>query len=117
MPEGPIPFTFDQSLARSPNRRRVLMALSSLGEASVGQLSRHTGVSWTRVKWILFGHPPYYSKELSLVGVGMAMVKPGRGLAVEITTRGRRKSRSVARRWARVAQARAVLRALEPDKS
>ena len=117
MPEGPIPLEFDRSLNRARNRRRVLLSLSSLGEASVGQLARHTGIPWTRVKWILFGHPPSYSRELSLVGVGMAAVKPGRGVGVEITSRGRRKARSVARRWARAAQLRVALRSLEPDKS
>lgn len=111
MAAGPIPFEFDVSLLRSPHRRRLLMALSSLGEASIGQLGRHTGLSWTRVKWLLYGHPPYYSVELSLVGAGMAIAIAGRRRrAVAITVRGRRKARSIASKWTREGLARAFVR-------
>lgn len=97
-----------KSFMRSYYRPRLLMLLSSLGEAYVGQLARMLRIPPNRVLALLEGDPAQgYSVDLALVSLGLAAAKAtvGRGRAYEITTKGRRKARSmaagVARRTAR----------------
>lgn len=72
---------------------------NSLGEGYPRQLARALGVDPTRVRWMLHGKPPYYSVELSLLAQGLVEeVKTNSGRVYAITTRGRRKARSIARR-------------------
>ncbi|HVL47649.1 MAG TPA: archaellum operon transcriptional activator EarA family protein [Candidatus Thermoplasmatota archaeon] len=92
----PIASEFERSLRRSRVRTRLLLSLSSLGEAYVGQLARHAGTTWPRARAALFGGPGY-RPALSLVGLGLASVEPSAfGRRIRITPRGRRKARSVA---------------------
>ena len=98
----PLSLDSARSLARSRHRLRLLLAISSLGEAYLNQLAKHTGLSATRVRWLLYGRPPYYREDLSLVGLGLVReVNGARGRSFAITPRGRRKARSVAAAWAR----------------
>lgn len=88
-----------KSFMRSYYRPRLLMLLSSLGEAYVGQLARALRIPPRRVAALLEGAPEQgYSVDLSLVRLGLAVRRPtvGRGRAYEITTKGRRKARSMA---------------------
>src|SRR5438067_9520926 len=62
----------ERSVARSRHRMRVLVMLSSVGEAHPGQLARLCGLSTTRIKWIMGGHWPQYSPELSLISLNLA---------------------------------------------
>lgn len=103
----PIPAAHEKSLRRSRVRLHVLLALSSLGEAYVGQISRLRGIPWGRVKACLLGKPPGYRVELSLVGLGLVKERRSRaGTMFVITTAGRRKARSVTKAWARRRSAR-----------
>ena len=98
-----------RSFIRSRYRKRLLLLLSSLGEAYVGQLARGLGISHARVLALLEGDPEAgYARELALVELGLAQPRrtpAKRGRAYEITTKGRRKARSVAAARARRAQA------------
>ena len=97
----PIPSEFERSIHRSRHRLLVLLTLSSLGEAYVNQLSRHTGIRPSRVRAVLVGKPPSYRVERSLVHLGLAReVGRGEGRAFEITSKGRRKARSFASAFA-----------------
>jgi len=98
----PIPPSHERSVRRSRVRLQVLLAVSSLGEAYIGQVSRLTGIPWPRVKWALLGHPPQYRVELSLVGVGLVREKiTPAGTVFAITSAGRRKARSITQALAR----------------
>lgn len=83
--------------------------LSSLTEAYPRQLARAVGVDSQRLRWMMEGHLPEYSPSLSLFALGLAKeeVREGRRLYV-ITTKGRRKARSIAARMARLAEQRAA---------
>jgi predicted transcriptional regulator with HTH domain len=66
----PIPPASYRSTVRCPARERLLLAVSSLTEAYTGQLARMLGLTPKRVKWIMHGHPPQYSVDLSPMGLG-----------------------------------------------
>lgn len=87
-----------KSFRRSFYRARLLLLLASLGEAYVGQLSRMLRIPPARVLALLHGDPERgYAAELALVALGLAQEKPTpRGRAYEITSKGRRKARSIA---------------------
>lgn len=88
-----------RSFRRCEPRRRLLLLLSSLSEAYVGQLGRIMELPHARVLALLEGDPDRgYSAELSLVRLGLAVEKPTivkRGRVYEITAKGRRKARSM----------------------
>lgn len=87
-----------KSFRRSYYRARLLLLLSSLGEAYLGQLSRMLRIPPKRVAALLYGDPERgYCKELALIELGLAREKATfRGRAFEITDKGRRKARSIA---------------------
>lgn len=96
-PMEPIANETWKSFVRSPRRKRLLILLSSLGEAYLGQLARLLGAPPHRVKALLHGRPPSYSEDLSLVELGLARERwTAQGRAYEITPKGRRKARSLA---------------------
>lgn len=102
-----IPFDVFQSCLKSAHRRRLLVFVASAGETYVGEMARHLRVSKGLVKMLLFGRPPYYSEELSLVRLGLLRPiyrsdRPG----YEITPLGRRKARSLAASMRRRAEKR-----------
>ena len=75
---------------------RVLVMLSSVGEAHPGQLARLCAISTNRLKWVVEGHFPEYAPELSLISLCLAeLVATPHGRVYRITERGRRKARSV----------------------
>jgi len=93
-----------KSFMRSYYRARLLLLLSSLGEAYVSQLARMLRIPPSRVLALLEGNPALgYSNDLAIVTLGLAVAKPtvARGRAFEITTKGRRKARSMAAGFAR----------------
>lgn len=93
---NPIGSEVERSLSRSRQRMRVLVMLSSVGEAHPGQLARLCSISINRLKWIMFGHHPAYAPELSLISLQLAeLVFTPHGRVYRITERGRRKARSV----------------------
>lgn len=101
-----------KSFMRSYYRPRLLLLLSSLGEAYVGQLARMLRIPPRRVLALLEGDPAQgYSVELALVTLGLAASKPttGRGRAYGITTKGQRKARSMSASVARRTQRRAEM--------
>lgn len=107
----PVSSAAELSVHRSRLRERILLALSSLGEAYLGQLARGTGLPASRVKWCLYGYPPRYRVELALIPLGLAEERQGPvGRHFVITTKGRRKARSIVARRARVAEAKAMRR-------
>ncbi len=61
---NPIGSEVERSLARSRHRMRVVVMLSSVGEAHPGHLARLCGLSANRLKWIMEGHWPQYAPEL-----------------------------------------------------
>jgi len=119
----PIPNETWRSCIRSGHRKRALLIFSSLGEAYVGQIARILGIPHSRVMAVLYGDPPAYSPELGLVTLGLVeerrTVKGGRAFA--ITSKGRRKARSIvagkARRGARDAVAAAPAPAAPPPSA
>lgn len=89
----------ERSIRRSRVRMRVLIMLSSLGEAYPRQLAKATGLDSTRLQWALHGHAPQYKPELSLASLGLVrerMTPAGR--VYECTSKGRRKARSLTAR-------------------
>jgi len=107
-----------RSFMRSYYRSRLLLLLSSLGEAYVGQLARMLRIPHGRVVALLEGDPDQgYSVGLALVPLGLARRKDtlARGRAYEITTKGRRKARSVTSSVARRAPQRAPAVAPVPE--
>jgi predicted transcriptional regulator with HTH domain len=89
----------ERSVRRSRARMRVLILLSSLGEAYPRQLAKATGLDATRLKWILHGHLPQYKPELSLIPLGLVRERAsGTGKVYECTNKGRRKARSLTAR-------------------
>lgn len=73
--------------------------LSSLGEAYPAQLARAVGLPQHKLGWVMEGREPYYSTRFSVVGQGLArVVESSSGRVYQITTRGRRKARSLTRR-------------------
>ena len=87
------------SVQRSRVRRRVLLMLSSLSEAYPSQLARACGLTPTRLAWVLHGRAPYYRPELSLFALGLARERrTPTGRVYEITTKGRKKARSLTAR-------------------
>lgn len=93
----PIPVVAARSTRRCRNRQRALLLLSSMGEAFPAQLADALGVSTWALHGLMHGRLPYYSVDLALVPAGLAVVRwgPG-GRHYAITTRGRRKARSLA---------------------
>lgn len=93
----PIPNETWRSFQRSRYRRELLLTMSSLGEAYLGQLARMLGIRPSRVLALLYGRPPNYRVDLGIIPLGLvrekATVRGGR--AWEITSRGRRKARSM----------------------
>jgi predicted transcriptional regulator with HTH domain len=104
----PIPPASYRSTVRCPARERLLLAVSSLTEAYTGQLARMLGLTPTRVKWIMHGHPPQYSVDLSPMGLGwVEEARDDRGGRIyRITPKGRRKARSIVAHKARQAMRR-----------
>ena len=83
-------------MTRSRLRLRLLLVLSSLGEASLAQLAHAAGIPPHRAKCILFGRLPGWSPERALVPCGLAREVPTpRGRKFEVTTEGRRLARSI----------------------
>ncbi len=93
----PIPNETWRSFRRSRYRRELLLTISSLGEAYLGQLSRILGIRPSRVLALLYGKPPGYRVELAAIPLGLVREKVTvrGGRAWEITPRGRRKARSM----------------------
>lgn len=105
----PLPAKTDESMRRARNRERVLLMLSSLGESNVTRLGRTCGIPPSRVKWIMHGHPPHYSVELSLAELGLATrVETKTGRVYAITDLGRRKARSITASRIRARERRAA---------
>jgi predicted transcriptional regulator with HTH domain len=94
-----------RSFVRSRTRRRVLLALSSLSEASPSQLARAARVDERRLRWVVHGHLPEFSPGLSLGGLGLVVegVSDAGFRVFRITAAGRRQAHGL-----RVRQARAV---------
>jgi predicted transcriptional regulator with HTH domain len=106
----PIPSVYERAMRRSRHRQRLLLTLSSLGEAYVGQLARSLKLPRERVKALLMGDPPKYRSDHSLVELGLAeRVVTVHGVVFKITTAGRRKARSVAASLARRGVKNAVI--------
>lgn len=98
----PIPASTELSLRKSRGRRVVMMSLNAVGETYLGHLARMTGIERNRVRYILHGRLPYYRLDLSLVAQGLVEpVLTATGRIYRITTKGRRKARSLAKRVAR----------------
>lgn len=78
---------------------RVLIMLSSLGEAYPRQLAKAAGLDSTRLRWVLHGHAPHYKPELSLAALGLVRERAtDAGRVYECTSKGRRKARSLTAR-------------------
>lgn len=108
----PIPASAEKSVRRSRVRKHVLILISSLGEAYLGQIARALRLPPGRVLWALHGHAPDYRPELSLIAVGLVEERvTEQGRVFVITSRGRRKARSLTSRIARAAERRAWARA------
>lgn len=89
----------ERSVRRSRVRMRVLLTLSSLGEAYPRQLAKATGIDTTRLQWILRGHLPQYNPALSLLALGLVRERAtSSGRVYECTNKGRRKARSLTAR-------------------
>lgn len=96
LPMHPTDADSERSVTRSRIRRKVLIMLSSLGEAYPRRLARACALDATRLSWILHGHLPQYRPELSLVALGLVRKRTGaNGTVYEITTKGRKKARSL----------------------
>lgn len=109
----PIPTLTHASMSRARNRERLLILLSSWGEAHANRLAAALGLPCTRISWIMHGHPPKYSVELSLVALGLAVEIPtSRGRVYRITPLGRRKARSIVASWVRTRERRAAIDAV-----
>lgn len=107
----PIPTLTDMSTRRAKNRERLLILLSSLGEAHTNRLAIALGIPASRVKWMMHGKRPCYSPELSLVTLGLAVDVPtSRGRVYAITALGRRKARSIVAARVRAREREAILR-------
>lgn len=92
----------EMCVLRSRLRRNALIMLCSLSEAYPRQLARAIGVDSTRLKWIMYGRPPFYDPDLSLVPLGLAEeVRTDVGRKFVITEKGRRKARQLTSRWTR----------------
>ena len=88
------------SLQRSRTRRRVLLALVSLGEGYVGQIAAVARVQRVRVKAVLVGAPPAFAADLSMERVGLAEgAWDGRGFVWRPTPRALREARRLTTRW------------------
>lgn len=98
-----------KSFLRSRYRRRLLLLIASMGEVYVGQAGRILHQPHSRIMAMLVGSPGRgYSESLSLVRLGLVQERvdaQARGRVFEITSRGRRKARSLAAARARRAQA------------
>jgi predicted transcriptional regulator with HTH domain len=100
------------STRRAKNRERLLILLSSWGEAHSNRLAISLGVPASRIKWMMHGKRPHYSPELSLVELGLAQDVPtSRARVYRITDLGRRKARSITSSWVRAREREAILRA------
>ncbi len=93
----------ERCLTRSRLRRRALIMLSSLGEAYPRQLAKAIGIDCGRLKDLMHGRPPRYSVEDALITVELAERKTDAHERhyYAITTRGRRKARSILKRGER----------------
>lgn len=92
----PIPQTAERSASKSRLRQDILLFVSSVGEAYLGQIARALHTSTTRVRWCLHGHLPYYREDIALVPLSLIdRVEAPTGGFYRITTRGRRKARSI----------------------
>lgn len=109
---GPIPHETWRSFLRSPPRKRLLLLITSLGEAYLGQLARILQMKPNRILALMYGAPPSYSKELGVHTLGLieeiSTLRGGR--AWRPTSLGRRKARSVAAASARRAESNAARR-------
>lgn len=90
----------ERSVVRSRLRRRTLIMLSSLGQAYPRQLAQAVGIDCSRLKSVMAGRPPGYSREDALTTVGLAEARvDGTGrVYYAITSRGMRKARSLLKR-------------------
>jgi predicted transcriptional regulator with HTH domain len=93
----------ERCLARSRLRRRAMILLSSLGEAYPRQLAKAVGIDCGRLKELMHGRPPRYSVEDALITAGLAVERTDvfQRRYYAITSRGRRKARSLTKRSAR----------------
>lgn len=71
-----IPRDLEHSRRRAPDRESVLIELYHVKIATVGELSRRTGVRPSRVHGILKGDGREYAHDLSLVAQGAAEPHP-----------------------------------------
>ncbi|GEM_PF-5917842 len=107
----PIPAEVELAFLRSGHRKRSVMMLSSLGEASPGQLARSLGLPCTRQRWIMEGDGRYYSKDLAPVQLGLAtLIEAPRRRKYVITPLGRKMARRFTAREARRARRAAAIK-------
>lgn len=106
---SPTAAEIELSFRRSQLRRRVLIMLCSLSEATPRALALAAGVDAGRLRQALHGKLPFYRPELSLVVLGLVeVVETANGRVLRITERGRRKARQLTARVARRAEVRAM---------
>lgn len=84
-----------RSMRRSDVRERVLDALARMRHAHASELALAAETSLRGVYDAMFGRPPRYRRELSLVAVGLAVALHGRvGVEFQITPAGRDQARA-----------------------
>lgn len=98
------------SFERRRVRRRAVIMLASLGEATASQLARAAGIPRSRVRAVMEGRLPSISPERSPVGLGLASVRVSRdGRVYAISPRGMRHARRLTSRWQRLSRKRFML--------
>ena len=82
--------TIEHSFRRSDDREALFDEIRERGRVRIGELADATGIRPSRIRGMVRGDPPLYSRPLSLVGQGLVSVGiDAAGEFFEVTPLGR----------------------------